>query len=254
MAHGLSTYWTRADVLQLVLLVFLADPVWGAIWRLFIRSGMRWLNTESAEPGQAPALPYAQPNSPAARMLAWLGAHGLAATRRDGILHALPPLLLLAGILAIGLGPMALIATLITLLGSTLAVAFAPNTQAWLQTALQIGLPWSLTLFLWNRLQAWPLLLLGVFAMLLHYAGLSWLREHGEARFWALLGMAAIVTLLAWQRQPIAAAGVTICWLVPLWATVTMWRLQTPLALRLGRTTQGWWLVGILVSALALTA
>ena len=244
---SLGLLWQPAPVdwKGMALLLLLADPLWGGIWRL---AGGRTelLPLRERDLDQGVWLPYIQPGSPAALLLG-----------RDegGVLHLVfrvaLPTVVLAFAVAFVLGAPAVWMTVVLLAVSILGWISKHTLQiapAVLHSVVTVVLPWFL-----------GLTLLGVtsrnehFTVLAVLVGLWFLHNWGEIRVlrsvrdpagMALLAAAeiGIALMLVAARAPIWLAILVILWL-PAWLSI--YRKQPLLRLNF------WWLLAMLVSASA---
>ena len=232
---------------KLLLLVFLADPGWGSLWTVLAeRRRDAW---EDSAPIAAPALPYLQPGSPAARLLGWAESDlSLMAAWRLGL-----PSLFVATLVALILGRMAIIAT---------AVAFAlcfigwitrrlyGQPDAWAQAILTVGLPWALGYLAYAPVTA-TMVALTVAWALWQWAALG--IEQGEWRSWWMLGIAqgTVAVTLAVAHQPVWCAGIVLVSMPTWWMVIggraTGWTLA---ALAQAQT---WWWLALMMCGLALS-
>lgn len=246
LAAGLGSRSAPLDWREVLLLILLADLLWGGIWRL--AGGRNALSALPVQNGRSPAwLPYLQPGSPAARLLGaddndlWIYA------ARIGV-----PTALLAVVVAAVLGTPALVLTGVALvvaaLGWTMhrSLQRSPNLLAAL---MAVGLPWLLTLL---QLQpaafqtdaVAPLVLLGLWTV--HHWGE--VRACAYIHDWlglALMGAAelALCVLLIVAQAPLWLAPIVVL-LLPTWLVVQ--RRGTLSRVRF------LWLAAMLLSAAAL--
>lgn len=230
----------------LALLWLLADPLWGSIWRL---AGGRTevLPLRKRDLDQSIWLPYLEPGSPAALLLG---------QQPRGVLHLLfrvaLPSVMLAGAIALVLGPSAVWLTVVLLAMSMLGWISRHTfgiVPAVLHSVVTIVLPWLLALSLLGVRttdEAWPALGALVLMWSLHNWGeIRLLRAGHDVLGIMLLAVAdaGIALLLVTERSPIGLALLAVLWL-PTW--VAVYRRQPMLRLNF------WWLAAMLVSAAAL--
>lgn len=246
LAAGLGSRPAPLDWREVLLLILLADLLWGGIWRL--AGGRNALSALPVQNGRSPAwLPYLQPGSPAARLLGaddndlWIYAV------RIGV-----PTALMAVVVAAVLGTPALVLTgaalVLAALGWTMhrTLQRSPNLLAAL---MAVGLPWLLTLL---QLQpsafeagaVAPLALLGLWTV--HHWGE--VRACTHIHDWlglALMGAAelALCVLLIVAQAPLWLAPIVVL-LLPTWLVVQ--RRGTLSRVRF------LWLAAMLLSAAAL--
>jgi hypothetical protein len=246
LATGSFTFGLSLGWRELALLLLLVDPLWGAIWRL-AAGRLEMLPLRSGEGPSLVWLPYLQPGSPAARLLGW---------DDNGVLHLLMRVALPSALLAIGvaltLGPAAVWMTAIMLgLGLTgwiihHTVGYVP---AAFHSAATVALPWAVTLALVGvspdqQFWLYHVVLLGLWA--LHNWGEGrLLRVPSDLLGICLLAMSdlGLALLLVIVRAPLWLALMSVLWL-PTWVLIYQRR---PL-----QRLNFWWLLGMLISALAL--
>jgi hypothetical protein len=210
------------DWRTIVLVLLLADPLWGSIWRLAAgRDELLPLQRTGA--AQAIWLPYLLPDSPAARLLDGNYARVLPLLFRVGL-----PSLVLAGAVALVLTPMALWMTaavfLISVLGWITRRALASSTT-FLHSVVTVTLPWLLVLTLFGdqiRDGQWPIYLLLLLLWTLHNWGEGRnLRMIADPLGLLLLAAAEVglVSLLIFLQAPFWLALLVILWL-PTWLAV----------------------------------
>ena len=226
--------WRQQDAVALLLLVFLADALWGSVWGLL--GGRAAFFAGGVNGGFASPLPYTQPGSPAARWFAWLqGPEGRA--WRDGAV-ALAWALFLAGLVS---------AKALALTGTVGILAILSRDRATGQPLgrlaaglVALGLPWALGVHLFG---AWG------WRNLLPAASFTLLAAsiHGSVfRFGVGVAHIAIIAFLVWERLPLAAGGVgLLLWPPMLWVVQGV---ESPLLLR---RAGPWWLAALLASAWA---
>lgn len=211
------------DWRTVVLVLLLADPLWGSIWRLAAGRTELLPLQATQRTSRRVWLPYLVPESPAARLLDWNQARALPLLFRVGM-----PSLLLALAVALVLTPMAMWMTgavfLISVLGWITRRALKSSTTL-LQSMMTITLPWLLALSIFGTEltnQEWTLHLLVLAFWTLHNWG-----ERRNLQFKAdafgllLLAIAEVgmITLLILLRAPVWPALLTVLWL-PTWLSV----------------------------------
>jgi hypothetical protein len=234
---------------DVVLLWLLADPIWGSLWRLAAgrmelpaQRGRSWANDLW--------LPYLRPGSPAAQLLGGDGPASLPLLFRVALPGALVALVVAS---ALGRTAVWMTATVmaITVVGWISARLFN-RPPVFLHSVVMVGMPWLLTLSLFGTSfdgsgvdpqRAAPLILAALWT--LH----AWGGERAIcfANDWlgmALMGAAqiGIGALLVTVRAPLWLAVLVTLWL-PTWLTVYQ---RGSLARH-----RFWWLLAMLVSALA---
>ena len=245
LSLGLLWQSVPVDWRALALLLLLADPLWGGIWRL---AGGRTelLPLRDRDLDQGVWLPYIEAGSPAALLLG-----------RDerGVLHLVfrvaLPTVVLAFAVAFVLGAAAVWMTVVLLAVSMLGwiswhtLRIAP---AVLHSLVTVALPWFMALTLLGvniQHEHWTILATLVLLWFLHNWGeIRVLRASQDAVGIVLLGIAeaGIALLLVSARAPIWLAILVVLWL-PTWLSI--YRRQPMLRLNF------WWLFAMLVSAAA---
>ena len=240
LSHPLDLDWR-----EIALLLLLADPLWGSIWRL--AAGRTELLPLHERDVRRPVwLPYLQPGSPAALLLGW---------DDRGVLHLLfrvaMPTALLALAIALVLGATAVWMTMLVIAVSVLGWIGRhtyQNPPAVLHSAVTVALPWVLTLNqlgITNERDAWPIYAALVTLWFVHNWGEGRnMRHTGDLVGIGLLGVAdiGIGVLLVIARAPLWLALISILWL-PTWLAV--YRRQPMQRLNF------WWLLAMLLSGLA---
>ena len=211
--------WQREDGLQLLLAIVLADGLWGQLWTLLAGRGGAVPEDQTPSAVFAPPLPYAAPESPAARLWRWLA--GDAGHMEEAQPAATWRALLMATLFAFGLaallGPAALALTAAALLLASLARVLLSSrwAGALIQALFEIGLAWLLGHLLVAGL-TWPVLpmLMAAGYVLLHAGSLA---LRGRRGLW-LVNLAQFIPLacLIAARQPLAAGALGITLLAPL--------------------------------------
>lgn len=245
LASGELT-WQGPDWIRLFLLVFLADPIWGGLWAVWIECRRGVEGDRDHHLAAAPVVPYLRPGSPAARLLGWMEAdRALVVAWRLGF-----PALLAAISASLILGWRALFAT-----GLALTLCFIGWTtrrlnglpNLWAQALLTIGLPWVLGHETYAPLRA--------VAGGLVLAFVLWQRaalgiQCGERHAWRLLGIAqvAAIAVLVIARHPLGAAGLALMALPAWWMHIGQEMEPSAMLAR----SQIWWWLALLLSSWAL--
>ncbi|MCB0121163.1 MAG: hypothetical protein KDE58_02905 [Caldilineaceae bacterium] len=232
---------------QVVLLVLLlADPLWGSIWRLAAGRD-EILPLQHSGTRQRIWLPYLLPGSPAARLFDWNHTQALPLLFRVGL-----PSLLLSGAVALVLTPVALWMTgcvfLISILGWIIRRTLQSSTT-FLHSLVTVTMPWLLTLSLFGAELSdsqWAIHLVLIALWTLHNWGEGRnLRIIADPLGLLLLAVAEIgmICLLIFLRAPFWLALLVILWL-PTWLSVYYRRSVQHLNFI--------WLLAMLLSAWAL--
>jgi hypothetical protein len=220
IAMGLSPF--TLDWRMVVLVLLLADPLWGSIWRLAAgRTELLPLQSKGT-PGSV-WLPYLMPESPAARLLDWNQARALPLLFRVGL-----PSLLLSSAIALILTPMAFWMTasvfLISVLGWITRRSLQSSTT-FLHSVVTITLPWLLTLSIFGTEISdvdWTIHLALVSLGTLHNWGEGRnLRSSADPLGLLLLAVAEVgmISLLIFLRTPFWLALLIVLWL-PTWLAI----------------------------------
>jgi len=248
LAAGLL--WRPADVTwrDLVLLWLLVDPIWGAIWRMAAGRteslpllGRTWANQFW--------LPYLRKGSPAAQLLGGDGSASLPLLFRIAL-----PSVLIAGLTASALGITALWMTgVVIVLGVAgwIIMRQVHRPPILLHSIVMVGLPWLLALNFFGVSvdvgdQSGMLQLALVAFWVIHTWGGA--RTIHYVDDWLGIGLMAIAqlgigVLLVVAQTPLWLAVLALLWL-PTWLSVYQ---RQPL-----RRQRIWWLLAMLMSALAM--
>jgi hypothetical protein len=233
------------DWRSLILLLLLVDPFWGSIWGLV--TGREGLPQGTANGVQPIWLPYLRAGSPAARLFGWEGQSVLSLLFQVAL-----PSIVVAGLLALILGKMALAWTTLVVVLSAIGwlhrrVPMIPIT--FLHSLVAVGLPWSLTLGqlgMFGGDGPWieQAVLLGMW-MMHTWGGGRLLRFSGDRAGLALLAGAelGISLLLVFVQAPLWLALINVLWL-PTWLAVYQNRPM--------QRVQIWWLAAMLLRGLAI--
>ncbi len=220
LASGVSFLTLEWRTVLLVLL--LADPLWGSIWRLAAGRNELLPLQQGAAP-RSVWLPYLLPGSPAARLLDWNQARALPLLFRVGL-----PSLLLASAVALVLTPLALWMTaalfFISVIGWITRRSLQSSTTL-LHSLVTITLPWLLALSLLGSEITdgeWSihLILLGLWTVHNWGEGRN-LRNRADPLGLLLLAVAEVglVSLLIFLRAPFWLALLLVLWL-PTWLSI----------------------------------
>jgi hypothetical protein len=247
---SLADVWGSIDWRTLALVLLLADPLWGSIWRL--ASGRdELLPLRRQVMAQQFWLPYLTADSPAAHVMGRSGAS--ASTVFPLVFRVALPTVLLACAVALVLGLSALWMTGAVVLCGVLGWM---NRRLWrrqthlLHAAVTVALPWGLAL---SQLGAVPRSVEVAWAWQWALLGLWTVHNWGEGRClrastdrwgWGLMAAAeiGIILLLVLARAPVLLAILVILG-IPTWLSIYYGR-------PLQRVTF-WWLISMLISALA---
>lgn len=246
LAVGSATFGLPLGWRELALLLLLVDPLWGAIWRL-AAGRLEMLPLREGEGPSAVWLPYLKLGSPAARLLGW---------DDRGVLHLIMRVALPSAILALAvaltLSPAAVwLTSMILALG--LAGWIVRHTVGYvpavLHSAATVALPWALTLaqvgFSLEQ-EFWGYHITLVLLWFIHNWGEGrLLRSPQDTLGIGLLavGDLGLALLLVVARAPLWLALMSVIWL-PTWLLICQRR---PL-----QRLNFWWLLGMLLSGLAL--
>lgn len=238
--------FSTIDLQALVLLLLLVDPLWGSLWGLMVgRAHLPRLGGPTA-PSRI-WLPYLHSGSPAARLFGKDGPGLLSLLFRVAL-----PSILLSVLVASTLDPVLLWLTglvLICSLGGWLHREVALVPLLLLHSLVTVALPWLAVLYQFGGTggpQGWTYQWLLVGLWTLHSWGSNRsLQKPFDRLSLAVLALAqlGISLLLIVAQAPLWLALLSVLWL-PTWLTVYQRR---PL-----NGVQFWWLVAMLVSALAL--
>jgi len=254
------------DLLTLLLALLLAEPLLGGLWRVVVESP--WEAWPAASPGDdqrlaLPPLPYTAPGSPSARLTAWLSellarfstASGAQLAQAVGELVGL---MILALAVAIVLGR-----PIVVLLLAALAIAVVqaigqrrgwPGTSLW-PAIFDLGLAWLIGEGIFRELRlpgsGASLAVAGLYTIA-YAGGLALTRgdvRRGLAAFAGAQGL--VVALLIALQRPLPAGAVGLL-LVPALLLATWLNRTSDGGAWLLQRTQLFWLLGMLVAALAI--
>ncbi|MBV7331083.1 hypothetical protein KFU94_23170 [Chloroflexi bacterium TSY] len=253
---GFPTTSVQLDWRTSALLILLADPLWGSIWRLsYGRIGLLPLRAEIL--AQTAWLPYLQSDSPAAQLMG-RGKDG-AQSVSPLLLRVVLPTVCLTCAIAFVLGTTALWLTLIVLLCSSLAWIGRRYERRYLyllHSVITISLPWMLVLgqfgstylrsdrFGSDAVQGTYILALLLFWTLHQWGAGICLDQFGSRAGIVLIAIADIgiglVIILA--KAPLWLLFLVI-WMLPTWHRIFRRQPLTHL--------QFWWLLALLTSSAA---
>lgn len=246
LAVGFLSRPLALDWRDVALLLLLADPLWGSIWRL-AAGRLEMLPLHEHDVQRPVWLPYLEPKSPAARLLG----------RDDqGVLHLVMrvvlPTILLAFAIALVLGRHAVLLTVLVTglsIGGWIARHSLEHVPALFHSAVTVALPWLLALNqagVTSAHELWPAYLALIGLWFLHNWGEGrCLRATGDRLGIGLLAAADVgmAVLLIVARAPLWLALMSVLWL-PTWLLVYQRRPLYRLNF--------WWLAAMLVSGIAL--
>ncbi len=206
--------WATEPLLQLALLVFLVDVVWGGLWLALVETDWatplrRWQNWDHGSPVRF--LPYSLSKGPAGRLAQTLGhlnswwddlLQPTLGPTLIGLALLLPLALVIAGIL----GSRPLMLTLIAITTLQFIIAWSggdARAVPVLQALFEIALPWLAGHALFAQLTA-PSTLLALSYALACAGGLRLAQGRPGLARWNLGQVVAVIVLVA-CRQPVAA-------------------------------------------------
>ncbi len=246
IAGALAAGWNASNgdiFLRILVLAFLADPVWGGMWHI----AHRWPGAPKEHEVSFWAgwrLPYFRQDSPARKLSTWLSPLHISDAYASGVFPSFLLLLLLGVILSIALGKAAILATLAVAFLSPIAAALHGKKaiHAAVLSLAQFLTPWALAAWMFGgSRETWILGGMWTFAhFLMTGAGVgTWQRGI------VLAGQSILVGWFAWMHHPVAAALMVIAFL-PIWT-------QDDAQDRGGWLARSgpWWLVALLISAIA---
>jgi len=248
------------DLLFLLIVLFMADALWGTLWHLIVEKD--WFvasvnQLSQAQGASLTALPYTTPDSTSYRVFERLGRtrarwRAVFWPRLGSTVLGLVVALLLSSILAIILGQRVIILTVAVLAVMALARIRARRHIAsplYLRAILEMGFAWLAGHTAFGSLTLWSLLL-AAFYTAAYYSCLKLATSSGS-RWPTLLkvSQAAVIALLIYQKQPIAAGAVGLLLLPQMLlqpflgqGEVELWYL---------RRTRPFLMVGMLLASLA---
>lgn len=250
-------------LLQLALLAFLADVVWGGLWLALAGTDWatalrHWQNWDQGSPLRL--LPYTLPEGPAGRLARTCGhlrswwkslLQPTLGPTLSGLALLLPLALVVAGML--GVRPLLLTLAAITLLQFVIAWSGgdarpAPGPQA----LFEIALPWLAGHALFEQLTA-PSVLLALGYALTYAGGLRLVQDRPGLAYWNLGQVSAAIVLLA-GHHPLAAGAAGLLLIGQVMAQPGLFDIETEeIALAAVapflRFTQPWLMAAMLVAA-----
>ncbi len=241
-----------AFLLRLIGAAFLADSVWGVVWRMTSLPSAE----ESGLPVEAVRLPYYQPTGPAGRLLQFLRRVIADASWRE-LFASVAAALILSVLLGVPALLLTLVAWAVALWGWFLAQM--GRQPAACDALLNVGLPWLLgwTLALpesalW-RPTAIPFATLapGLAFTVLGWGARRAFLSSGRRSVGLWLGQAAVIAVPIGLQNPIASIVVTLLLLPPAWLIWQGRLTDTDLGQALSYSGP-WWLAAMLVSAVTL--
>ena len=237
-------------LLDLVLALVLVEALWGGLWLQIVLPAQ----LPGALVGRRPRLPYANPTGPAGRLLGWRQGDDL-----PGLVRGVVPLLAAALLVAWLVGTVALALTAVAVVLATLAGlsrrAGLPTWVQWLHALVLATLPFVLGISLAGPWPVgpvgWRLIALATSYTLLAGVSLA-VTNQGAAAATGLplllqagLGAGIVIGVLLLSGQVVAAG------LEALLVTAPLLILARP-AMARPRTLNGWWLLLVLTSSLAI--
>jgi hypothetical protein len=254
------------DLLALLLALLLAEPLLGGLWRVVVASP--WEAWAAASPSSdqrlaLPPLPYTAPGSPSARLTAWLSAWLARLGTASGAQLAqavgeMVGLVILALAVAIVLG-WQIVALLLVALAIAVVQAIGQRRGWWVTTVwpaiFDLGLAWLIGEGVFRELSlpgsGASLAVAGLYTIA-YAGGLALTRgdvRRGLAVFAGAQGL--VVALLIALQRPLHAGAVGLL-LVPALLLATWLKRTSDGGAWLLQRTQLFWLLGMLVAALAI--
>ena len=211
------------NLLFLLIVLFLADPLWGTLWHLIAeRDWFASSNSLQAQEASLAALPYTTPGSPSYRAFSWLNQkrawwRAVFWPRLGRALLGLVVALPLTLILAVVLGQRVIILTVAALAIMMLGLLRARRRSVpplSLRAILEMGFAWLVGHAAFGPLTLWSFLLAGLYTVAYH----SCLKlATNSERHWPLLlkvSQVIVITILVFLREPVVA-GVVALMLLP---------------------------------------
>jgi hypothetical protein len=242
--------WDATVLLRVLTALLLADPIWGAFWHS--RQPAVAADDSATPPvsGRGP-IPYARPDAPATRLATWLRG-GSTAAEPIGAWRPVagwPVALLLAFLLALWLGPVALALTAVAVGLSLLRLVWTRHDHAApavIDAGLVVGLPWLVGMVAVAGLSPTGALYAVAFGVLV-WGVLRAEQGVHHARTITMVGQVMVLAVLVWQGRPLAAGLVGASFLMPWW--LLAWPPETPSGTRARGAVQAWFLAAMLLSA-----
>lgn len=246
------------NLLYLLMVLFLADTLWGTLWYLIAeRDWFAAYDNSQAHEASMIALPYTTPGSLGYRAFSWLNRkrawwRAVFWPQRGQTLLTLALTLFLTLILAVILGQLLLILTIAALAIMALALLRIRRRGASslsLQAILEMGFAWLAGHVAFAPLTLWSFLLAGFYTIAYHSC--LKLAQDSEGR-WPLLLKASQVTVIAvlvFLREPIIAGVVTLMLLPQM--LLQPFLSQDAVGLWYLRQTYPFLMAGMLLAALA---
>ena len=254
LALGYPSTATNLDIKTIALLILLADPLWGSIWRLgFGRQAILALHSTPRE--RSFWLPYLRSNSPASQLMA---NGGVSANNTLPLLMRVAlPSVAIATAVALVLGLPAVWMTMAVVICSLLAWLVRHNGQNQpylLYAIVVVALPWGITLSLLSTSSTawaadglyWAYQIALLLLWTLHVWGEGELTRNVRSTLGLTLLFVAdigIGTLLIVAKVPLWLLFISILWL-PTWLSIYQ---RNPM-----ERIRIWWLLAMLMSAIAL--
>jgi len=254
--------WSAASALQVALLFFLVEGAWATLWAAAAETD--WA-TPAREWGKsnvtvAPALPYAQPNTPGDRALRWY-SHTVEWWREhlrpsigrtaSTIILCLALAVALSAVLGWPVMALSAAAVAVVQLGVIIGRGTGRPTPL-LKATLEIGLVWLAAHIVFAPLTPVSVLVAIAFATA-YAAGLTLIEGGQRVTMWnaAQFAVAALLTLM---RQPVAALALFFIVLPQLLLEPTVRRAAGKAAgVWFVRSTQAWLMLGMLLAAITLS-
>jgi hypothetical protein len=235
----------REDLLQLLLIVLLADAAAGQLWEVLVSRSTVPSEALREDGSREPGIPYARPDSLAARLGKWLAqpsgeTPGLGVSALSHLVAAVASV----AVLSVALGPQSMAAAagwLVLAVGARL-LRTSERAQLLALSVYEVGLPWLLGyLAFWDGVWSVLAMALGTVLVLL-YCSLMRQEESRSTRWAVRLAQAAMLACPVIARQPVATVIVAAALLVPVALQVNVrWRKSDLPWRDYRRATQVWW-------------